>query len=237
MSETSKSYKTLEELNKLNVSGVTEENGVDSSNRYIKVFPGKVDYITVDGICNGQSKQSSNSVTNINTAAITVANIGSGYVSSVFRIGETVAINGPGGFITLGIPSSGKVGDGKSYMYMDGSGIWGYAGGNELPWFIACYSEAPMLFGTETVAGGDFRIGSASTYLYWKQSANTLYLSGTLDIAGDVVSKNWNPDWLTSPPMTGYKLEYNTGNGYFAGAIINGPRITSASSGARISMD
>lgn len=225
MSETLKSYKTLEELNKLNVPGVAEESGVDSSNRYIKVFPGKVDYITVDGICNGQSKQTSSSVTNINHAAINIATIGSGYVSSIFRVGETIAINGPGGFITLGLPASGKVGEGKPFMYMDGSGIWGYAGGSELPWFIACYSETPMLFGAETIAGGDFRVGSANNYMYWKQSDDKLYVKGTIDLAGDLVSYNWNPDWLTNPPMTGYKIEYSTGNAYFGGGVVAGSTI------------
>jgi|GEM_PF-5347958 len=217
----SKSYRSLEELNKIAAIGVVEDSGVDSSSKYIKVFPGKVEYSTVNALCDGQAGQSSGSKSTTNDNVISIANIGSGYVAGNFRIGELINLSGPGGMITFGIPSSGIVGS-QPYMVMDRYGLYGGIGDSDDRWFYVNYSGESVTANGKVISGGDLFIGSALSYLFWDHSKSKLTLYGDFDIAGNITSVNWNPDWLTDPPMTGYKLDWTSGNAYFAGAVVSG---------------
>lgn len=216
-----KAYRTLEELNKITAIGVVEDSGVDSSNKYIKVFPGKIDYSTVDSICNGRASQSSGSKSTTNSNVISVANIGSGYVSGNFRVGELVNISGPGGFISFGIPSSGIVGN-QPYMVMDSHSLYGGVGGSDDPWFLVNYSGESISANGKVISGGDLFIGCSESFFMWDQSLQRVTLAGHLLIYGNIISGNWNEDWQTHPPMTGYKLAWEDGFAYFAGATITG---------------
>jgi len=197
----------------------TATSFVDSNNNYVTVFPDKIEYIKTQDICTGGAKTSTGSVSATGSGNINPSAISSGRIVSYLTVGDLVAIDGTRGLISLGIPSSGVVGD-NSYMYMNASGIFGYHGTDTFPWFFAATKD--MVFGSRTYHGGDFFIGEIdSAYLWWQYDEHKLIIAGDISISGDIESSNFEYDPFTGT-LVGYKLEYYGGNAYFGGAIVSG---------------
>ncbi|HPJ86543.1 MAG TPA: fibronectin type III domain-containing protein, partial [Candidatus Pacearchaeota archaeon] len=197
----------------------TATSFVDSNNNYVTVFPDKIEYIKTQDICTGGAKTSTGSVSATGSGNINPSAISSGRIASYLTVGDLVAIDGTRGLISLGIPSSGVVGD-NSYMYMNASGIFGYHGTDTFPWFFAATKD--MVFGSRTYHGGDFFIGEIdSAYLWWQYDEHKLIIAGDISISGDIESSNFEYDPFTGT-LVGYKLEYYGGNAYFGGAIVSG---------------
>ncbi len=198
------------------------ESAADSNNEYIKPFPGGYEYIKTVELCNGKTQTVSGS-----SSAINPLDIASGRVRAYLSIGDTVAINGLYGIISLGIPPDGNVGN-NPYIYMNSGGIFGYYGDEEAPWFMV--TQRDVSIGGTDYHGGDFFIGNKDyAYLWWEHDEARLTIAGNILISGDIVSANFEYDPGLGI-LNGYKLEYEGGNAYFGGAVISG----SSSVGGRL---
>ena len=198
------------------------ESAADSNNEYIKPFPGGYEYIKTVELCNGKTQTVSGSSNSINPL-----DIASGRIRAYLSIGDTVAINGLYGIISLGIPPDGNVGN-NPYIYMNSGGIFGYYGDEEAPWFMVAQRDVSI--GGTDYHGGDFFIGNKDyAYLWWEHDEARLTIAGNILISGDIVSANFEYDPGLGI-LNGYKLEYEGGNAYFGGAVISG----SSSVGGRL---
>ena len=198
------------------------ESAADSNNEYIKPFPGGYEYIKTVELCNGKTQTVSGSSNSINPL-----DIASGRIRAYLSIGDTVAINGLYGIISLGIPPDGNVGN-NPYIYMNSGGIFGYYGDEEAPWFMVAQRDVSI--GGTDYHGGDFFIGNKDyAYLWWEHDEARLTIAGNVLISGDIVSDNFEYDPVLGI-LNGYKLEREGGNAYFGGAVISG----SSSVGGRL---